>query len=135
MVIIVASGNIFRREFASYILSEAGYRIDEVRKAEALLAALRDRPPVAVVLDLQLEGADPAATLRAVRLLSDAPILWMGEPRRTSLLLAADVRPGALVSWPFQGVELLDAVAALLEGDGARPADLAPRARQVGSAE
>lgn len=134
MFFVVASGNIFRREFASYILSEAGHEVGEARTGESLLAALRERAPVAILLDLQLEGPDPAATLRAVRLLSAASILWIGEQRRTDAPLV-DERPGALVSWPFRSDELLAAVAAVLGRADISADALAPRAREVGSVE
>lgn len=135
MHIVVVSGNIFRREYASYVLSEAGYTIGEARTAEDLLAVLRGRLTAAIVLDLQLDGGDLAATLRAVRLVSAAPILWIGEPQRSRPLLMLDQRPGAIVSWPFRGDELLAAVAALLGRAGADATALAHRERHVGSAE
>jgi DNA-binding response OmpR family regulator len=127
MLIVVASGNIFRRELSSYILGEAGYELAEARTAADLIAALRIRRAGVVVLDPQLEGADPAAILRAVRLLSEAPILWIADPLRSRPLLMVDERPSAIVSWPFRGDELLAAIASLLARASATLADVAPQ--------
>ncbi|HMQ32391.1 MAG TPA: hypothetical protein PKD53_16785 [Chloroflexaceae bacterium] len=115
MVIVVASGNIFRRELTSYILAEVGHEVYEARTVEELMGALRARAPDMIVLDQQVERADPAATLRAVRLLSEAPIVWIGEPARLGTLLNGDRRPAGAVAWPFRADEILDVVAGLSE--------------------
>lgn len=132
MLIIVASGNIFRREFSSYVLSDAGYLICEVRNLEGLLALLRARLPTLLLIDTQLGQADPAAALRAIRAHSAAPILWIADQPRPG---EAELCPSDVISWPFQEDELLATVVALLEGSGIDLADLGRRERYAGSSE
>ncbi len=140
MVIVVASSNIFRRELASYHLAEAGHEVHEARTAEGLLDALRDRAPALAVIDQQIERDAPEATLRAVRQLGAAPIVWIADPERMGALPGDDGRPAAAVAWPFRGDELVATVATLLARDaegladcarGARDAEHAPGAQRV----
>lgn len=135
MLIVVASGNIFRREFSSYILSEAGYEVDEARSSQDLIAALHARPPALIVLDQQIDGADPAVTLRAVRLLSEAPIIWITGQEALRSLLMADQRPAELISWPFRGADLVAITATLLGRASADLVEPSLRERYAGSAE
>lgn len=135
MRVIIASGNIFRREFSSYILAEAGYEISEARTAEALMSILRAGTTATIVLDQHLDSDEPAVTLRAIRLLSDAPIIWIGDPSSVTPLVLLDQLPAESIQWPFRGDELSSAVAALLARSSAGLTKLAPRERQVGSAE
>jgi DNA-binding response OmpR family regulator len=133
MLIVVASANIFRREFSSYILGEAGYEICEARSAEDLMRALRANLPALILIDLQLESADSGVTLRAVRLLSDAPVLWIADPLHHRHL---GVRPAAdVITWPFRGDDLSAAVAGLLGRVSSDPAEIKLRERYAGSAE
>lgn len=114
MQIVVASSNIFRRELSSYILSEAGYTIGEARNVEALLSMLRAGSPQLLIIDSQIDGAEPAHVLRALRHLTAAPILWLAEPGRARPLLMVDSRPGDFITWPYRSDELTHTVAGLL---------------------
>lgn len=114
MRIVIASSNIFRRELACYVLSESGYIVDESHTVEALLTVLRAHTPGLMILDTQLESIEPSEILRAVRLVSDAPIIWMASAPQASALLLADDRPIDVISWPFRAEELTRAVNALL---------------------
>jgi DNA-binding response OmpR family regulator len=135
MQLIIASGNIFRREFSSYILTEAGYEISEARTAEDLMAFLRSGAHAVIVLDQHLDSGEPAATLRAVRLLSEAPIIWIGDPLRSRPLMMVDPRPAEVIQWPFRGDELLASVVTLLGRNRASLTNLASRERYAESAE
>jgi DNA-binding response OmpR family regulator len=135
MRIVVASGNIFRREFSSYILAEAGYEINEARTAEELMGALRGDSPAALVIDHPLTGGEPAATIRAIRALSEAPIIWIGDPHRMRPLLMIDQRPAQAIQWPFRGEELIAAVVTLSARHAADLAALAHPERFAGSTE
>lgn len=114
MRIVIASNNIFRRELSCYILSEAGYRVDESHTIEALLNLLRSHAPTLILLDAQIEDVEPGEILRAVRLLSDAPIIWMTSGSQTSALLRVDNHPADSISWPFRAEELTRTVSSLL---------------------
>ncbi|NTU80819.1 MAG: hypothetical protein HGA45_15810 [Chloroflexales bacterium] len=133
--IIVASSNIFRRELSSFILSEAGFAVQETRTIESLLNLLRADAPSLILLDAQIEGADPGATLRAVRLLSSAPIIWIAEAPQARALLLVDERPADAISWPYRADDLTGAVSALLGRASVALADPTGRERYAGSAE
>jgi DNA-binding response OmpR family regulator len=135
MLIIVASSNIFRRELSSYILGEAGYAIGEARTIEALLQCLRSEAPGLIVLDAQIEDADPGATLRAIRLLSEAPIMWIASGAAAQALRLVDTRPAAFIGWPYRAEELTSEISALLGRARAALVDPNPHERYAGSAE
>lgn len=135
MLIVVASGNIFRRELSSYILGEAGYEICEARTVEGLLSHLRARRPDLLLIDLQLEAGDPVAIVRAVRHVSAAPIIWITDQLGPRQPPRAEQGQAGLISWPFRGDELAAAVAASLAPT--RPSIIDPqlRERYAGSTE
>lgn len=129
MLIAVASSNIFRREYASYLLGEAGYTIGEARSVEELMLTLGTTLPALILLDQQLDRADPSSTLRTLRLLSDSPVLWIAGPTAGDALLALEHHPAGLIGWPFHGAELLASIAALIERAGAEHLATTPRER------
>lgn len=113
MHIVVASANIFRRELSSYVLSEAGYTLSEVTSITSLMHSLRNHKLALIVLDTQLEP-DPALLYGAVRRLSSAPILWLGDHGLIWSLISADSQPSAALAWPYRADELTQQVATLL---------------------
>jgi DNA-binding response OmpR family regulator len=134
MRITVASSNIFRRELTCYMLAEAGYAVDETLHLPGLLESLAAGPPLAIVVDTQL-GCEPGHALEAVRLRSQAPILWIAEPPLARPLLMLDKRPADAIAWPYDAAELIERVVLLI---GRAAADLhvdAERARYAGSSE
>jgi DNA-binding response OmpR family regulator len=114
MLIVVASGNIFRRELTSYILGEAGYRVSEARDAATLLGTLFTSAPVGLIVDVQLQGDGPEATLEAIRQRSAIPLLWIAEDEQATGLLAADKHPADYLAWPYHPETMLVRFAALL---------------------
>jgi DNA-binding response OmpR family regulator len=133
MLIVVASGNIFRRELTSYILSEAGYAVSEARDVASLLATLGDSAPRAMIVDAQLHGDSPGAALPAIRQWSDIPLLWLAAPEQP--LPSADRRPSDQLAWPYRPESLLERLAALLARAEAGVLEGAGRERHTGSAE
>ncbi|MFV9505046.1 MAG: hypothetical protein AB4911_10835 [Oscillochloridaceae bacterium umkhey_bin13] len=113
MHIVVASANIFRRELSSYILSEAGYTLSEASSIASLMTNLRSHNVALLVLDTQLER-DPGLLIGAVRRLSVAPILWLGDHGLLRPLISADSQPSAALGWPYRADELTQQAAALL---------------------
>lgn len=134
MRILVASGNIFRRELTSYEIGEAGYAVAEASDLPGLLEALSAGAPLAIVIDALLGGAEPGPTLQAVRGRSQAPILWMAEPALARQLLLVDARPADALAWPYQPDELRTRLT-LLIGRAAAERAAPARVRSVGSAE
>jgi DNA-binding response OmpR family regulator len=113
-VIIVASANIFRRELTSYLLADAGYSVREARSLAELSALLALDSPRALVVDTQLDGAQPLALALLVRELSEAPILWMADPDTLGPRLDAP-SPHELTAWPFRSNQFLERLATLLQ--------------------
>lgn len=134
MRIAVASGNIFRRELTCYTLAEAGYGVAEASELQALLDGLAASPPRAIVLDAGL-GGDAGRALEAVRLRSQAPILWIAAAPFARPLLMLDTRPADALPWPYPADELLARVALLLARAEADAYADGERARYAGSAE
>jgi DNA-binding response OmpR family regulator len=134
MLIIVASGNIFRRELTSYILSEAGYAVSEARDVPSLLATLGDSAPQAMIVDAQLHDDSPGAALPAIGQRSDVPLLWLAAPEQAPLP-ATDRRPSDQLAWPYRPESLLERLAALLARAEAAMLEGAGRERQAGAPE
>lgn len=127
MLITVASGNIFRRELASYVLGEAGYQVDEARDLLALVAQLVITQPELLVIDLQLVANEPVL-LKTVCVHTSAPLLWIVPAPSARPPSPADERPSDQLVWPFASHELLRRAEQLLAYGVTPPL----RARQVG---
>ncbi len=134
MLIVVASGNIFRRELTSYILGEAGYRVSEARDVTTLLATLVTSTPLAMIVDAQLGGEGPGLALTAIRQRSAIPLLWITAPEQARGPAAADAHPCDQLAWPYHPETLLERLAALLARAEAGLLGV-PRERYAGSAE
>ena len=105
MRIVVASGNIFRRELSVFVLSEAGHHVIEVSDAAALLeiAAVTERQ--ILIVDVLLARGDPAGLRRQIDERGRLPVLWMSHGADPPDLpsLPAD----GWVSWPYNPDDLL----------------------------
>lgn len=134
MRITVGSSNIFRRELTSFTLTEAGYAVAETSDLPALLESLADTPPLVIVVDAQL-GREAGRVLEAVRLRSQAPILWIAEAALARSLVLVDARPADALPWPYPADELLARVALLLGRATAELYSDGERARYAGSSE
>lgn len=113
MHIVVASSNIFRRELSSFILSEAGYTVDEVCDSRSLIGYLDQQKPDMVLLDTRLSGfeEDNHHIMYAIHSHRSIPILLL-----TSALSPLNI-PKALatasddsVAWPYQVEDFLSHV-------------------------
>ena len=112
MGIIIASNNLFRLELSAYLLSEAGYTIDEVHSADALLRALDLSSPCLIVLDSQLDDGGSRSLLGRLQERASSPVLVVGglEP---SDLQALRERGGDAIGWPYQSDDLVARARAL----------------------
>jgi len=135
MQIVVASGNIFRRELTSYILSEAGYCVSEARDLAGLLAALVGSTPLAMIVDAQLLKAGAGTAGSPLPQRSDIPLLWIATPGHEPLPAEAGGRPSDQVAWPFRPESLLERLAALLARVKGGLLEGAPSERLAGPAE
>lgn len=114
MQIVVASGNIFRRELAVFVLSEAGHHVMEVSDAAALLehAALTDRQ--LIIVDVLLARGAPAELRRQLGERTRAPILWMAHSP-SDLPASPDAPPDGWLGWPYNPDDLVRQVGHLAE--------------------
>ncbi len=96
-------------------LEDEGWVVDEAASGEDALARFDERPADVVLIDLMLPGIDGFAVCRAVRRLSDVPIV-MVTARADTHDVVAGLEAGAddYVTKPFQPKELAARIRALL---------------------
>ncbi len=76
--LLVVDDNATNRRLAEAIFRAEGFQVELVDSGQAALAALRAKPPSAVLLDLQMPGMDGLATLGAIRELApDVPVVMI----------------------------------------------------------
>lgn len=91
------------------VLRGAGYVVESARTASEALAVVADRPPDALLVDLELPDGEGIEVCAEVRRFSQVPILLMSalgaeREKRHALDAGAD----DYLSKPFRGAELLD---------------------------
>lgn len=102
-------------------LEDEGWIVDEAASGEDALTVFAERPADVVLIDIMLPGMDGFAVCRAIRRISDVPIL-MVTARADTHDVVAGLEAGAddYVTKPFQPKELSARIRALLRR--ARPA-------------
>lgn len=65
--VLVAEENLLLQEIFERVLSDAGFEVASVGDGEALIAAMKARPPVLVLLELILPRMDGFECLRRIR--------------------------------------------------------------------
>ena len=117
------------REIVRAYLASAGYAVTEAADGDSALVAFDADPPDLVVVDLLLPGLAGEALIRAIRDVSDVPIL-VASAKRSDDQRIEGLRLGAddYLPKPYNPVELVERVRAILRR--ARPAetDVRPRA-------
>ncbi len=109
------------REIVHLYLDRGGFDVIEAADGHAALVAFDADPPDLVVVDLLLPGLTGEALVRAIRDVSDVPIIVASAKRGDDDRIGA-LRDGAddYVTKPFNPVELVERVRAVLRR--ARPA-------------
>jgi DNA-binding response OmpR family regulator len=102
-------------ELVRMYLEREGFAVATASDGIGALAAIRERSPRAVVLDLMLPGLDGLAVIRAARVDSTVPILMLSARGATSDRIAG-ITTGAddYLPKPFSPAELVVRVKALL---------------------
>jgi len=105
-------------------LEEEGYRIAEAASAEEAIERFRDRPADVVLVDLMLPGMSGFDLCRALRRMSDVPVV-MVTARTDTHDVVAGLEAGAddYVTKPFVAKELAARIRALLRRAHAGDAD------------
>jgi DNA-binding response OmpR family regulator len=94
-----------------------GFDVDAATHGEDALAAAGRRPPDVIVLDLMLPGLDGREILRRLRedpATAEVPALFLTARGRDDAAPGEDAR---YLQKPFDTVELVATVRAMLEGD------------------
>jgi DNA-binding response OmpR family regulator len=109
-------------------LAAAGYEVEEAADGRLALAAFDAAPPDLVVVDLLLPGLSGEALVRAIREVSDVPIL-IASAKRSDDERIEGLRLGAddYLPKPYNPVELVERVHAILRRT--RPVSAAARPR------
>jgi DNA-binding response OmpR family regulator len=120
------------REIVRAYLAAAGYEVTEAADGRLALDAFDAAPPDLVLVDLLLPGLSGEALIRAIREVSDVPIL-IASAKRSDDERIVGLRLGAddYLPKPYNPVELVERVRAILRRT--RPASEAARPRTYGS--
>lgn len=103
----------------SRALEGVGYEVETAVDGEAALAAMRDRFPDLLLLDLMMPGLDGMAVCREVRKRSDVPILMLtARDDDVDRILGLEMGADDYLTKPFQMRELILRVAAILRRAG-----------------
>ncbi len=113
-VLVVDDDPTVREVVVSY-LRAAGHDVTEVGDGESALAAVRDREPALVLLDLMLPGIDGLEVCRRLRETSDVPVLMLtalGEEQ--DRVFGLEIGADDYVTKPFSPRELVLRVDSIL---------------------
>lgn len=111
------------RAFMRALLEGAGYAVEEAASGDAALAAVRNRPPAAVLLDVSLPGVSGYEVCRAIRQEHrlDVRVVFVSGERTESFDRVAGLLIGAdeYVTKPFAPDELLARLRSVLRRSSA----------------
>jgi FixJ family two-component response regulator len=110
------------RETLSVVFTSAGYDVVRFAEGAALLAAVKDRSPVCIILDVHIPGKTGLDILKQLNAQDyPAPIFIMSG--RGDIAMAVDaIKNGALdfIEKPFRGSEVVTRVRAAIEANAQR---------------
>lgn len=132
--ILVVDDDPALRELLSDYLAANGFSVQAVSDGVAMRAALAERFPDAVVLDLMLPGEDGLALTRALRAQSNVPILMLSaRGEEIDRVIGLEVGADDYLAKPFGPRELLARLRALLRrGQLNRPTAEASQVQRFG---
>ena len=101
-------------------LEKDGYDTVAYGRGDEALAAFRQNPPSLMILDIMLPGMDGWQVCRAVRQISQIPIIMLTAKEETfDKVLGLELGADDYMTKPFEGKELLARVKAVLRRAGA----------------
>ncbi len=109
-------------DFVSYSLMKEGFRVDVANNGEDGLNAAKHKPYDLFILDIMLPGMDGYELCRRIRLLSNAPVLFLSA-RDTELdkVVGLEIGGDDYLAKPFGVRELIARVRALLRRGNMEP--------------
>ena len=106
-------------ESLRFILQRAGWSVSAATDGDAALAAVRERHPRMVVLDVMLpkrSGFDVLKALRAAAETRELPVLILtAKGQQHDRRVAEELGADAFVTKPYANTEVVDAVRRLLD--------------------
>src|SRR5664279_2472143 len=122
-VLVVDDEPHIRTVLRGYLQAD-GFEVSEVADGEAALAAMREKPPDLVLLDVMMPGIDGLEVLRQLRTFSDAyVILVTARTEEVDKLVGLGVGADDYVTKPFSPREVTARVKAVLRRDRGTPTD------------
>ena len=116
-VLVVDDEPHIRTVLRGYLQAD-GYEVSEAADGEAALAAMREKPPDLVLLDVMMPGIDGLEVLRQLRTFSDAyVILVTARTEEVDKLVGLGVGADDYVTKPFSPREVTARVKAVLRRD------------------
>lgn len=117
-LVLIAEDEPYIVESLSFLLERAGLAVATAQDGTGALAAIRERAPAAVILDIMLRKENGLEVLKAVRAdtaLKDVRVLVLTakgqeNDRRTAMALGAD----AFVTKPFANRDVVEQVLRLV---------------------
>ena len=96
------------RELLHSFLASDGYTVRSFESGDALLEAFRQEPAELVILDIMMPGTDGLAVCRALRSVSDIPIILLTAKSESSdKVLGLNIGADDYITKPFDPVEVL----------------------------
>ena len=116
-VLVVDDEPHIRTVLRGYLQAD-GFEVSEAADGEAALAAMREKPPDLVLLDVMMPGIDGLEVLRQLRTFSDAyVILVTARTEEVDKLVGLGVGADDYVTKPFSPREVTARVKAVLRRD------------------
>jgi len=124
VTVLVADDEPVVRDVLARYLTRAGFAVTEAADGEQALAAIRDRPPHAVILDLMLPRLSGLDLLRLVRLESAVPVIVLSaRASETERIVGLQAGADDYVVKPYSPREVVERVRAVVRrAGGAAPA-------------
>jgi DNA-binding response OmpR family regulator len=123
--LLVVEDDIHIREILKHILETHGYRVEEADRAEGVMPLLLKHAFAAAIIDIGLPGYDGLALCRAIRKnvqTAQLPIVICTASKKAKDVLAAkELGVSGYLLKPFKQEEVLERVAAAIEGTSESP--------------
>ena len=106
-------------QLARLYLEKEGYEVSVVTRGDEAVSAFQKNPPSLMLLDIMLPGMDGWQVCRAIRQISNIPIIMLSAKDETfDKVLGLELGADDYITKPFEGKELVARVKAVLRRAG-----------------